>query len=262
MTIAWSPDGHLLGSGAHDGSLVIWKLSHSKSPHLLLKGHSASITQISWQPLHLATANLTTCLLASASKDKTVRIWNPITGVCLQVLSQHSEFISCVRWSGSGVLYTGSRDRFIHQWKLEPGSTSFSSVGSLKGHAHWINHMALSTESILRTGDLDPYELVAASESTLSATFCSFNERIEKAKVKYENFISKFGSERLVSASDDHTIILWIFSTTTKEFDQKRLVGHQGLVTQALFSPDGRLIASCSFDKSVKLWDGFTGQYL
>ena len=29
-----------------------------------------------------------------------------------------------------------------------------------------------------------------------------------------------------------------------------------------MFSPDGRMIASASFDKSVKLWCGRTGKYL
>ena len=37
--------------------------------------------------------------------------------------------------------------------------------------------------------------------------------------------------------------------------------GHQGLINDVMFSPDGRLIASASFDKSIKLWDGNTGTY-
>ena len=37
--------------------------------------------------------------------------------------------------------------------------------------------------------------------------------------------------------------------------------GHQALINEVLFSPDGRIIASASFDKSIKLWDGNTGKY-
>lgn len=36
--------------------------------------------------------------------------------------------------------------------------------------------------------------------------------------------------------------------------------GHQQLVNDVRFSPDTRYIASASFDKSVKLWDGKTGK--
>ena len=38
------------------------------------------------------------------------------------------------------------------------------------------------------------------------------------------------------------------------------LTGHQQLINDVAFSPNGRLIASASFDKSVKLWEGKTGK--
>ncbi|CAB1349618.1 unnamed protein product [Coregonus sp. 'balchen'] len=41
-----------------------------------------------------------------------------------------------------------------------------------------------------------------------------------------------------------------------------RLTGHSALVNEVLFSPDTRLLASASFDKSIKIWDGRTGKYL
>lgn len=43
---------------------------------------------------------------------------------------------------------------------------------------------------------------------------------------------------------------------------QYPLTGHQQLINQVVFSPDARLIASASFDKSIKLWDGKTGKYV
>jgi ribosome assembly protein 4 len=64
--------------------------------------------------------------------------------------------------------------------------------------------------------------------------------------------------ERLVSASDDFTMFLWQPETDKKPVT--RMTGHQQPINHVIFSPDTRIIASASFDKSVKLWDGRTGQ--
>lgn len=64
--------------------------------------------------------------------------------------------------------------------------------------------------------------------------------------------------ERLVSGSDDFTLFLWNPAEDKKPL--ARLTGHSALVNEVLFSPDTRLLASASFDKAIKIWDGRTGK--
>ena len=62
-----------------------------------------------------------------------------------------------------------------------------------------------------------------------------------------------------MAGSDDNTLSLWS-PESSKLPICPRMTGHQGVVNDAKFSPDSRLIASASFDHSVKIWDGFNGQ--
>lgn len=75
-----------------------------------------------------------------------------------------------------------------------------------------------------------------------------------------DGFAKMGGKELLVSCSDDFTLFLWDPLDTKKAVT--RMTGHQDVVNQLSFSPDGRYIASASFDKKVRIWDGKTGKFL
>ena len=56
-------------------------------------------------------------LLASSSKDSTVRIWDTILSRVVLILTSHTDCVTCVQWGGEGLLYTSSRDRTIKVWR-------------------------------------------------------------------------------------------------------------------------------------------------
>ncbi|KAJ4020344.1 hypothetical protein NW761_014796 [Fusarium oxysporum] len=62
--------------------------------------------------------------------------------------------------------------------------------------------------------------------------------------------------QRLASASDDKTVMIW---NATDGHCYATLQGHSGWVESVAFSPDGQSLASASYDKTVKIWDAKTG---
>ncbi|XP_033733128.1 WD repeat, SAM and U-box domain-containing protein 1-like [Pecten maximus] len=58
-------------------------------------------------------------LLASASIDKTIRLWDPATGSSLHIISGHSRYVtSCAFSSDSQLLASGSNDKTVLVWKI------------------------------------------------------------------------------------------------------------------------------------------------
>ncbi len=65
--------------------------------------------------------------------------------------SNHTMAITALKWCGDGQLVSAARDCSINVWDAADGKL----VRSLKGHGHWVNTLALSTECVLRTGPYD-----------------------------------------------------------------------------------------------------------
>ncbi|CAB4009978.1 notchless homolog 1, partial [Paramuricea clavata] len=249
LCIAWSCDGKKLASGCKNGEIILWKPETGEQLGKTLKGHRQWITALSWEPLH---RNPTCRNLASSSKDSTIKIWDTTTTRLSMTLCGHTQSVTCVKWGGEGLIYSASQDRTIKVWKAENGML----CRTLQGHGHWVNTMALNTDYAIRTGAFDP---VQTSKNTSALKPLSEDELKQKAFERYQK-AKGTKTEKLVSGSDDFTLFLWEPEENKKSI--ARMTGHQGLINAVLFSPDGRLIASASFDKSMKLWDGNTGGYL
>ena len=56
-----------------------------------------------------------------------------------------------MKWGGEGLIYSASRDTTVMVWNADTGAV----VRQLRGHGHWVNTLALSSEYAVRTGPYD-----------------------------------------------------------------------------------------------------------
>lgn len=246
LAVSWSPDGSTIATGSNDNTVRAWDPKTGKQIGSPMKGHTKWITSLSWEPYHAQKAGQPR--LASSSKDGTVRIVLVNQQKIDMVLSGHKGSVSCVKWGGTGFIYTASHDKTIMVWNAADGTRAHT----ISAHSHWVNHLALSTDFVLRTGFYDHTGKVPNSDE----------EKISKAKERFLKAATIQGQvvERVVSASDDFTMYLIEPSITTKPI--ARMLGHQKQINHVSFSPDGLLIASSGFDNHTKLWNARDGKFI
>ncbi|KAF0983564.1 hypothetical protein FDP41_010629 [Naegleria fowleri] len=137
--IRWSPNGSLLASCSDDFTAKIWSFGSSSSSSQKcvfdLKEHTKEIYTIKWSPTGPGTdypnRNM---VLASASFDATIKLWDPTVGKCLHSLTKHTDPVYSVAFSPDGkYLASGSFDRFLHIWSVHDGKLvkTYRGTGSI-----------------------------------------------------------------------------------------------------------------------------------
>lgn len=271
LCTTWSPDGRIFASGDKSGVILLWDPNTGLRLNRPLIGHKGYISSLVFEPLHKSK---TRCRLLSGSKDGVAKLWNVTNGRLIMTLTNHTDAVEAIKWGGEGLIYTASRDKTINVWaerdENDPhfGNSPFKLIRVLKGHGHRINSLALSTDYLCRIGSYNHLGSLMNKKQQLyddTKIYPTFTSDKEAATWRY-NFEKKKESsnglpfERLVSCSDDFTLFFWHPTVSAKPI--KRLFGHQQPVTHINFSPNGRYLASASFDKKIKLWCGITGNFI
>ncbi len=268
LGVAYSPDGARIATSGGDKTAKIWDAATGRLL-LTLVGHTAAVNAVAFSP--------DGARIVTASDDKTAKVWDAATGKELVTLVGHRDRVLRAAFSPDGTrVATTSPDKSARLWDAVTGQ-------QLKGpqdpayEENWPwpwSGLAFSPDgkrlltSVVSTSCNCVYEIRAniwdtSTGQELQALTSGFP--YDSAGVGESPAAFSPDGTRVVaatvpsSARGEFQAIEWDASTG-KEL--VRFTGHTGTITGVAFSPDGKWLATSSYDRSVRIWDSATGQQL
>ncbi len=236
--------------------------------------------------------------IATASADKTAKIWDAKTGELLLTLKGHTDEVWGISYSPDGKrLATSSLDKTVKVWDAISGKEQFTLSGfpedgiSVKFSPDGTRLVATSYDNIAKIWDAASgkellafaiqdskvYDVAFSPDGKRIAT-CSADGivRVLEASSGKEflaipvegvplllSIIYSPDGMRIAAAGGDtqHPIAVVLDAANGKVLLSGSF-GHTNALDAIAFSPDGTLVATVADDQKAKIWDSTTGQVL
>ena len=253
--VAYSPDGNTLAVVSMDSKLQLWDTQTSQLK-AALTGHTAAINFVAYSP------DGKTIATAGGWKDNTVRLWNAATGETKAVLRGYIP-INTVAYSPDGktIATAGDyRSNALHLWDIK----------TKKLKTTYTEHTNSTFSSTVYAPDGKTIASVSLSDNTVrlwssgtgkhKATFKPVNtdREYDISSVAYSSHGQTLAIVGGYYKQHRGTIYLWHVQT------RKRKIIYEGpdYISSVAYSPDGRTIATGSWNGKIQVWHTVTGEEL
>lgn len=228
-------DGRAATAGA-DGRIAIWTAGKAE-PDTVLEGHEAPIAALAASP--------DGTMLASASWDRTVRLW-PLAGGPARALEGHSQNVNGVAFSPDGrTLVSVSYDLTLRIWPLSgPSAATIVTIPSP------LNAVAIGSDGEIAAGGADGRVYFLTGNGARTGDVAAGPRPVISLAISPDG--------ALVAAAGIGGSVA-VINRRTRDL-ARTLIGPGLPVWSVAFLPDSRTLLTGGADHIIRRWNAVTGE--